>query len=384
VRPVNVLHLRDTYEIGGPGKTILETQRAIDGARFHLQLAVFATRHEQGETPFMRAAREYGLTNHVVRGYNQYDPRLVTGVVDLVKRLEVDVLHAHEFKSDVIAWAAARLHRVPIVTTLHGWIGNGAKQRLFIGLDRQVARGFDRVIAVSREIERQSLDAGVRPARLRMLHNAIVTSRYRRTNGPSTLRELTGRDLPRPIALTVGRLSPEKGHADFIDALAEVKAAGGLMTTVLAGDGPSRPALEAQVRARGLQDAVHFLGYIDRPQRVLEEADLMVLPSHTEGLPNVALESLMLEVPVLATRVGGTPEVIVDGVTGRLVPAHAPPAMAAALLEFLEDSAAWRAMATRGRDFVEREFDFTTRTRRLERIYLELLGRAEAIEERAS
>ncbi len=384
MRPVNVLHLRDTYEIGGPGKTILETQRAIDGARFHLQLAVFATRHEQGETPFMRAAREYGLPIHVVRGYNQYDPRLVTGVVDLVKRLEVDVLHAHEFKSDVIAWAAARLHRVPIVTTLHGWIGNGAKQRLFIGLDRQVARGFDRVIAVSREIERQSLDAGVRPARLRMLHNAIVTSRYRRTNGPSTLRELTGRDLPRPIALTVGRLSPEKGHADFIDALAEVKAAGGLMTTVLAGDGPSRPALEAQVRARGLQDAVHFLGYIDRPQRVLEEADLMVLPSHTEGLPNVALESLMLEVPVLATRVGGTPEVIVDGVTGRLVPAHAPPAMAAALLEFLEDSAAWRAMATRGRDFVEREFDFTTRTRRLERIYLELLGRAEAIEERAS
>ncbi len=384
MRPVNVLHLRDTYEIGGPGKTILETQRAIDGARFHLQLAVFATRHEQGETPFMRAAREYGLPIHVVRGYNQYDPRLVTGVVDLVKRLEVDVLHAHEFKSDVIAWAAARLHRVPIVTTLHGWIGNGAKQRLFIGLDRQVARGFDRVIAVSREIERQSLDAGVRPARLRMLHNAIVTSRYRRTNGPSTLRELTGRDLPRPIALTVGRLSPEKGHADFIDALAEVKAAGRLMTTVLAGDGPSRPALEAQVRARGLQDAVHFLGYIDRPQRVLEEADLMVLPSHTEGLPNVALESLMLEVPVLATRVGGTPEVIVDGVTGRLVPAHAPPAMAAALLEFLEDSAAWRAMATRGRDFVEREFDFTTRTRRLERIYLELLGRAEAIEERAS
>jgi glycosyltransferase involved in cell wall biosynthesis len=384
VRPVNVLHLRDTYEIGGPGKTILETQRAIDPARFALHLAVFATRHEHEETPFMRAAREYGMPVHVVRGYNQYDPRLVTGVVDLVKRLEIDIVSAHEFKSDVIAWAAARLHRVPIVTTLHGWIGNGAKQRLFIGLDKRVARGFDRVIAVSREIERQALEAGVRPAHLRMLHNAIVTSRYRRTNGPSTLRELTGRDLPRPIALTVGRLSPEKGHADFIEALAQVKAAGRPITAVLAGDGPSRPALLAQVRARGLQDAVHFLGYIDRPQRVLEEADVMVLPSHTEGLPNVALESLMLEVPVLATRVGGTPEVITDGVTGRLVPPHAPEAMAGALLEFLDDPAAWRAMATRGRGFVEREFDFTTRTRRLERIYLELLGRAEAVEERAS
>jgi glycosyltransferase involved in cell wall biosynthesis len=99
----------------------------------------------------------------------------------------------------------------------------------------------------------------------------------------------------------------------------------------------------------------------------------MVLPSHTEGLPNAALEALLMEVPVLATRVGGTPEVITDGETGRLVEAHAPAEMADRLVEFHADPASWRALAQRGRHVAATEFDFGARTRRLEGIYLELL-----------
>ena len=86
MRPINVLHLRDTHEIGGPGKTILETFRAIDRSRFSPQLAVFLTRHETGDSPFVSAARDAGMPVHYVRGYNQFDLRLVSRVVDLVKR----------------------------------------------------------------------------------------------------------------------------------------------------------------------------------------------------------------------------------------------------------------------------------------------------------
>ena len=127
------------------------------------------------------------------------------------------------------------------------------------------------------------------------------------------------------------------------------------------------------MRALGLTGRVHMPGYLMRPERVLEEADLMVLPSHTEGLPNAALEALLMEVPVLATRVGGTPEVITDGKTGRLVEAHSPAAMADLLADFHADPAAWQALARRGREVAATEFNFTARTRRLEGIYLELL-----------
>jgi glycosyltransferase involved in cell wall biosynthesis len=174
----------------------------------------------------------------------------------------------------------------------------------------------------------------------------------------------------------VGRLSAEKGHADFIEALGIVVRKGRRLSAVLAGDGPELPRLKAQVQALGLQDSVFLPGYVDRPQRVLEETDLMVLPSHTEGLPNAALEALAMDVPVLATRVGGTPEVIEDGVSGRLVPPGNPEAMAAAIEDFLTHRDAWTGMAARGRAIIGERFDFQARTRAVEAIYAELAGAA--------
>jgi glycosyltransferase involved in cell wall biosynthesis len=376
MRPLKVLDLRDTYEIGGPGKTILETYRAIDAERFDLHLGVFLTRHETGDTPFVTAARAYGMPVHFIQGFNQFDPRLVARLVDLVKRLRIDILHAHEVPSDVFAYLVRLLHPIPIVTTAHGWFGDGLKPRLYIGLDKRLARSFDRVIAVSSRIRDELLASGVPAAKLSLLHNAIVLQHYRRTGRRGALAEIVGRPVQGPVIACIGRLSPEKGHSDLVDALALLAARGCQVSAVLAGDGPDRPRLEQKIQTSGLQNSVHLVGYVSQPQRILEEADLMVLPSHTEGLPNAALEALTMEVPVLATRVGGTPEVIADGETGRLVEPRAPEALAAAIADFISDPRRWKCMAQEGRAVVEREFNFESRTRRLEAIYSELAAAA--------
>jgi len=376
VRPIRVLDLRDTYEIGGPGKTILETYRFIDRSRFDLHLGVFMTPREGTDTPFLIEARKYGMPVHYIHGANQYDPRLIARTAALVRSLDIDIVHAHEVKSDVITWLAALLRRVPIVTTLHGWIGNTPRQRAFIALDKRIVRRFDLVLAVSARIRQDLLDAGVPAGRIRLVHNAIVMDRYQRTGQRGVLAALVGRDVPGPVLACVGRLSAEKGHADFVEALALVAQHGHRVSAVLVGDGPERPRLEARIAALGLQDSVFLPGYLDRPQRVLEETDLMVLPSHTEGLPNAALEALAMDVPVLATRVGGTPEVIADGVTGRLVPPHDPAAMAAAIEDFLAHRQAWAAMALRGHAAIGEQFDFRARTRRVEDLYTEVVEAA--------
>lgn len=373
MRPVNVLHLRDTYEIGGPGKTILETHRAIDHERFRLHLGVFVRQGESGDSPFTAEARRLDMPVHFVRGVHQYDPRLIGRVVDLVKALQINIVHAHEVKSDLITYLAAQLHAVPIVTTLHGWFGNGLKPRMLIALDKRIVRGFDRVIAVSRQIEGELIAAGVPPNKLRLLHNAIVVDRYRRTGRRGVLAEVIGRSVGNPVIASIGRLSPEKGHADLIDAIDIVSRYGQKVSLILIGDGPERPKLIEQINALGLQETVHLPGYIQEPQRLLEEIDLMVLPSHTEGLPNAALEALLMEVPVLATRVGGTPEVITDGETGRLVSARSPKALAAGILEFLAAPESWKRMASQGRDMVKMNFDFSVRTHKLEAIYAEMM-----------
>jgi glycosyltransferase involved in cell wall biosynthesis len=129
------------------------------------------------------------------------------------------------------------------------------------------------------------------------------------------------------------------------------------------------------IARHGLEGRVYLPGYLPQPERLLEEMDLMVLPSHTEGLPNAVLEALMMEVPVLATRVGGTPEVVTDGETGFLVPPHDPPGLGDGIVRFLGNREAWRATARAGRTMVLARFDFRARTERLEALYLELLGR---------
>ena len=371
-RPINILHLRDTHEVGGPGKTILETFRAIDATRFHPYLGVFLTRHEAGESPFVAAARECGMPVHFIRGYNQFDPRMIWRVVKLIRALKIDIISAHEVKSDVIAYLASLLHPVPIVTTLHGWIGNSRKQKLFIALDRSIVRRFDRVIAVSGRIRDEAHAAAVPAEKVRLLHNAIVIERYARTGHRGFLAELLGRPVAGPVIASIGRMSPEKGHADLIEALGIAASRGCRMSAVIVGDGPERQRLVDRIRALGLQESVHLPGYLSQPERVLEETDLAVLPSHTEGLPNAALEALVMEVPVLATRVGGTPEVITDGETGRLVEPRSPAALADALIDFAEDPQRWKLMAQRGRLEVESRFNFQARTRELEAIYLEL------------
>lgn len=375
MKPIEILHLRDTHEVGGPGKTILESHQAIDPSRFRLHLGVFLTRKESGDTPFTAEARRRQFPVHFIRGFNQYDPRIVWRVADLVQTLRIDIVHAHEVKSDVIAYLASRLQPVPIVTTLHGWIGNSVKQRLLTALDRRIVRAFDRVIAVSSPIEQACLAAGVRRERLRLVHNAIVVERYRRTGRRGALSELIARPLASPVLASIGRLSAEKGHADLIEAVAIVVKRGYKLSVVLVGDGPERSKLLEMVRTHGLDSLVHLPGYGSDSARVLEDVDLLVLPSHTEGLPNAALEALAMEVPVLATPVGGTPEVISDGATGRLVPPHSPGELADAIVEFLSDPEQWRQMAKRGRLHVEANFDFQTRTRKLEAIYTELVGR---------
>ena len=373
MRPVNVLHLRDTHEIGGPGKTILETHRAIDRGRFQLHLGVFLRHGEPEDSPFIAEARRCGMPVHFIKGRHAYDWRMIGQVIDRVKACQIDIVHAHEVKSDVITYLTARFHPVPIVTTLHGWIGNSFKDRLFIKLDKCIVRGFDRVIAVSRRIEEELLGVGVPGKKLRMLHNAIVLERYRRTGLRGVLAEAIGRPVASPVIASIGRLSPEKGHSDLVDAIGIVSSRGQKVSLVLIGDGPERPKLLQQVKTLGLQEAVHMPGYIQEPQRLLEEIDLLVLPSHTEGLPNAALEALLMEVPVLATRVGGTPEVITDRETGRLVPAHSPEALADGILEFIDDSESWKRMASRGRAVVQANFDFRARTKKLQSIYDELL-----------
>jgi glycosyltransferase involved in cell wall biosynthesis len=370
---INVLHLRDTNRVCGPGKTIIETVCETDTRQFSQKVGLFLLKGQQ-HNDYQQAAVARGVEVLPVLSSHPYDPRIVLTLVRIVKAHRIDVLHSHEYKSDILTYLVSRLYPVRTVSTIHGWIETSMKRRLAIGASLVALRGFDRVIAVSEATKQRIVVRGLSPERVSVIHNAIVTSHYDPdAHAPGFLR--TRFRLPAEAVLigNVGRLSQEKGQRDFLKAAAELSSRFPLARFVLIGDGPDRGLLERLVPDLSLDGRVIFTGHLNDVRPALRDLDLLTLSSHTEGLPNVVLESLCMNTPVLATEVGGTPEIIRNEVTGLLVPPGSPGAIAAGLRRLLEEPALANRLAASGRTFVHKHFSFTARVAREEALYRALL-----------
>jgi glycosyltransferase involved in cell wall biosynthesis len=232
---------------------------------------------------------------------------------------------------------------------------------------------MDRVVCVSEGQAAKVRQAGVPAERIRVIANAIDGRRFARP-------DLTGRDELRAYFRTprrfivgaAGRLSPEKGFEQLIGAADEVVAAMSGTGFVLFGDGPLGAALHQQIDEHSLQDDFVLAGFRHDLDRLLPWLDLLVLPSFTEGMPNVVLEAMAAGVPVVATAVGGTPELVVDGVTGWLVPPGNPSELARRIVDVLDSGPGRHALGQRGREQVQTEFTFAAQAAKYRALFRDL------------
>jgi glycosyltransferase involved in cell wall biosynthesis len=370
---INVLHLRDTDRVCGPGKTILETACAADRREFSHKIGLFLLNRES-TNPYQEVAAKRGVEVVPIRSGHQFDPRIVTTIARVVKEHRIDIIHSHEYKSDLLAWAVTRFCRVPAMTTIHGWIRNDLKRKLYIRAGQSVLPFFDRVVAVSSETRSAVLECGVPESKVTVIHNGIVTENYRRENQqPGFLRQQFS--LPEEARLIgyVGRLSPEKGQFDMLAAAEELLRQYPQTWIAMVGDGPDRAALKQRAEELGIGNRVLFTGHLQDVRPVIRDLDVLALTSHTEGFPNVVLEALCMEVPVIATDVGGVREIITDGVTGVLTPARSPSRIADGLTRLLADPAWARKLALRGQREVYEHFTFGRRVAKEEQLCREIL-----------
>jgi glycosyltransferase involved in cell wall biosynthesis len=372
----NILHLRDTVEIGGPGKTIFETVNTIKKDKYNIHIGVFTRWAENNTTPFIKEARNKGYNLHLIKSFNQFDPLILVNTLFLVKKLNIHIIHSHEFLSDVISMCIGGITKIPIITTLHGWICNTRKDQLYVKLDQKIIKRFDRVIVVSEDIKKKLQNSGISEQKIAVLHNCIKSAAFKKQGKKGYLNELIGVKLKKPVIGTIGRLSAEKGHEDFIEAAGIVIKKGYSANFILVGDGPDRKKLQDKIDHLNLSKNIFITGYVNDIRKVYEDLDLMILPSYTEGLPNVILEALSMEVPVIATAVGGTPEIIESPEIGVLVPPRQPEQLANAIITFLENTEKFKRKTRFGSILIEKKFNFIERTKKLEKIYDEVvLGR---------
>jgi glycosyltransferase involved in cell wall biosynthesis len=367
---MNIAHLMASPFLGGPERQALGLARALP-AGYRTTFLSFA---EGGRCrPLLDRARADGFEAVELAENAPHFLRAARTVAGHLRRLRADVLCCSGYKPDLVGWRAARRVGVPVVAVAHGWTAATLKVRLNEALDRLVLRWFDAVVCVSAAQAARVRRAGVPERRIQVIRNAVNLPG--RPDAGGRARALAFFQVP-PAAVVgaAGRFSPEKGFDVLVEAAARVLRDRPDVGFLLCGDGPLRPALEAQIARHGLEGRVVLAGFRTDLDGLLPGWDLAVLASHTEGLPVFVLEALAAGVPVVATAVGGTPEVVDDGISGFLVPPADPAALAARIADALADDGRRRAMGRCGRRRVGDEFSFAAQAGAYGELFERLAG----------
>ncbi len=379
---MRVLHLISSSGMYGAEAVIMQLCAGMSSAQYGTGLLSVFSHAGQPVPELHTIATGAGVDSDLLMCQGQLDLGVPQALRERVEQSAVDVVHAHGYKADIYAHLAfrGRKTRPALVSTCHTWYDNDIAVRLYGMADRWVLRSFDKVVAVSAEVQRRLLKAGVAPHNLHLIRNGIaLISPMER--GRLGLPEAHG---PTVRIGLVGRLAPEKGVDVFLQAVAHLPSSLNL-EFVVAGEGPERAALEALQRQLDLQNPFAFLGGVRDMQTFYESLDVLVSASRQEGLPMALLEGMGAGLPVVATRVGEVPHVVVEGETGLLVAANDPSALATALNQLVRDPALRRQLGQGGRKRVEDAFSAARMTRDYVSVYNKAMAdRAAAFSGRAA
>jgi glycosyltransferase involved in cell wall biosynthesis len=368
-RPLTVVHLTLGLDVGGQEKLLVEFARHADRRRFALHFVSLTTR---GALAGDLEACGWPVT--ALDAPSGLRPGLVAALARLLRRLRADVVHTHDDRPNIHGAPAARLAGVRRV--IHTRHSQGTRltprQRWLV---RAVSLCNDRFVCISRDSARHAVEAGVSRRRVVVLPNGIDLERFAHT-GPD----------PAGPAVLVARLAPEKDIGTLLEAVALLGPSCPDFRLEIAGDGPCRTELVAQAGRLGLGEYVRFLGVVRDVPALLARARLFVLSSVTEGISLTLLEAMARGLPVVATDVGGNPEVIDAGKstsrsakpqaadrdgdqTGLLVPARDPSSLADAVRRLWTDPETCARIGVAGRRRVERLFDVRRMVAEYEAMY---------------
>ena len=344
-RPLRVLQVVGNAVIGGAENHVLTLARTFDRDRY--RVAVVCPR----PGPLVDALREQRIPVHLIEmvkpaADDEYEPLLpaLWALYALFRRWRPDVVHSHLYPAHLHATLAGQLAGVPaLISTAHTLIVRPGDPWL-LGLTR------GRVIAVSQAAKALLVGAGVPPGRVRVIYNGIEPRYFEdQTEAARRIRQELGIAADAPVVGMIARLSPEKGHDVFLQVAREVAARRPDARFLVVGAGPLSAELQQLSAALGLAEQVIFTGARRDVTALNHVIDVFLLPSREEALPLAVLEAMAAERPVVATAVGGVPEVVVDGETGFLCQPGERAPLARAVLALLERPELRAALGRRGR-----------------------------------
>lgn len=305
---------------------------------------------------FVLAARRANIEVDVIPEKRRFDLSVIPALRTAIEHRQPDLITTHSVKSHFLLWRSGLSKKYPWLAFHHGYTTTDRKMRLYNRLDRWSLPKADRVVTVCHAFAHNlSAITNIPVDRILVQHNAVRPKQAASADSVQTLREKLGLAADERVILSVGRLSQEKAHADLIAAFAQLSKTNPNLKLVIAGDGPERSPLESLSRQIGDGERIVFAGQVSDVQPFYGLADIFVLPSHREGSPNALLEAMAAGVPVVATTVGGVPEIVTDGENALLVPPHDISAMAQAVARVLSDINLSSRLSNAGEMIVKRD-----------------------------
>jgi glycosyltransferase involved in cell wall biosynthesis len=315
-------------------------------------------------SPYIAYLEKSGVDHVVLPDRGRWDLGLIRNLDRELAEWNPDIIQTHSYRMTAFVYLLKRRRALaPWIAFFHGTTNEYLRVRLYNLIDRALLPRADRLVVMSEVHRRSFASLG---ERVRVVHNAVLQLPQ---GGASVSFAAVRHDSDHVIGV-IGRLSPEKGVDVLLDAVSRCRANGMKLLLVVAGDGPARGPLERQAERLGVADHVHFLGAVADIAALYPRLDLVVIPSRSEGLPNVLLEALNADVPIVATRVGAVPEVLSDELAGEMVLPEDAEALAAAISRALtvgRDPAASAARAS-----VAAQFSLPTRVNHHLALYAEL------------
>jgi len=375
-----VLTIITRLELGGAQRVALHTASQLDRGSFEAGLAWGPGDVLDGDARAMDDLARFEIADLVRRVAPIHDLKALAALRSAIRGFRPHIVHTHSSKAGVLGRLAAHLEKVPVVVhTVHGFgftpLQSSAKRGVYFRAEKIASRWTDHFVAVSR----RNLDRGVelglwRADQASVIRAGVDLERFRRPEDGHESRRRLGIPEGLPLVTQIGNFKPQKAPLDFVRAAGRVAEQLPDTRFVMVGEGPLRSEAEALARELGIADRLVFSGWWDDVPGLLAATTVSVLSSRHEGLPCSVVESLAAGVPVVATAVDGTPEIIKTGVNGVLVAPSDPAALAEAVLGILTDDERRQSMAAAAADGLG-DFGHDHMVRELEELYRWLVGR---------
>ena len=386
---INIVSFIEASTVTGPAKNLFEFTNnekriALDIVTFDrpqitesIRKLCFLKLNKSTTSIFVEEAKKLALNVTIIVEYFRYDFSVLYKIKNIIKKRHPSIIQTHSVKSHFIIFLSGLYKKYPWVAFHHGYTSTNKKMEFYNKLDKISLKYAKKIITVSEAFSHELEKNGINKNKITVVHNSVNTEYFEKVTELSILELKNRFNIKKEdfVLLTIGRLSKEKGHLDLINAfnLLRKNILFPSLKLIILGEGIEKPKITKLLNDHKLEDQIYLAGFDRDVRPYYKIANLFVLPSHSEGSPNVLLEAMASKVSIIATKVGGIPEMVHDGVTSLLVSPNSPESLSSAINELILDKSKRDLLVNNAYQYVCTNFSSKKRSEELFEIYNSIL-----------